>query len=259
MAPPVPPGDPDRPEDRAQRPRTPPAHAGRRAGRRRLARAAKRHDLDGIVFIDAGAPDPALADLAASGLPCVALDRPVTGPRATYVTSDNVGGARAAVAHLHARGRRRIATIAGPRRTWPGADRLAGYRLELSALGLPYREELVAEGDFYLDSGHAAMRRLLAPDERPDAVFAAGDQMAIGALRALAEAGLRVPEDVALVGFDDIELAALVPPGLTTVAQDKTAFGTAAARALIAMLPPSPATPHPPAILPTRLVIRGTT
>ena len=89
------------------------------------------------------------------------------------------------------------------------------------------------------------MRRLLELDERPDAIFAAGDEMAIGAIRAITEAGLKVPEDIAVVGFDDIELAALVQPGLTTVAQDKGGFGTAAATALIAMID-APATVSPP-------------
>ncbi|MFC4063259.1 LacI family DNA-binding transcriptional regulator [Planomonospora corallina] len=222
-------------------------------------RAVRRHDLDGVVFIDDGTEDPALLRLAASGVPCVSLDRPVTGPRATHVISDNAGGARAAVHHLHGRGRRAIATIAGPGRTAPGAERLAGYRAALAELGLPARDGYVAEGDFYLAGGHAAMRRLLELDERPDAVFVAGDEMAIGAIRAVTEAGLKVPEDVAVVGFDDIELAALVQPGLTTVAQDKAGFGTAAAAALVAMIDDPAAAPPPPSVLPTTLVVRGTT
>ncbi|GAB3904784.1 hypothetical protein GCM10027612_73240 [Microbispora bryophytorum subsp. camponoti] len=99
------------------------------------------------------------------------------------------------------------------------------------------------------------MRRLLDADDRPDAVFVAGDEMAVGALRAIGEAGLKVPEDIALVGFDDIEVAALVPPGLTTVAQDKAGFGTAAAEAVVAMI--NGAEAPPPRILPTTLVVRG--
>jgi LacI family transcriptional regulator len=220
-------------------------------------RAVKRHNLDGVIFIDNGQQDPALHHLAESGVPCVSLDRPVTGPRATYVISDNAGGARSAVAHLHARGHDAIATITGPSTTRPGAERLAGYLDELAALGLPYREELVVEGDFYLAGGQAAMRRLLGLAERPDAVFVAGDEMAVGALRAVAEAGLKVPEDIAVVGYDDIELAALIPPGLTTVAQDKAGFGTAAATALVEMIDGTAAEAPPATVLPTRLVIRG--
>ncbi|MFB9249268.1 LacI family DNA-binding transcriptional regulator [Sphaerisporangium melleum] len=221
--------------------------------------AVRRHSLDGVVFIDSGNESPAPHAIAEAGVPCVSLDRPVDGPRATYVTSDNAGGARDAVAHLHATGRRAIATISGPLRTRPGADRLAGYREALDALGLPCRPGHVQEGDFYLAGGHAAMRRLLEGGDRPDAVFAAGDQMAIGAMAAIGEAGLKVPEDIAVVGFDDIELAALVPPGLTTVAQDKAGFGTMAAATLIEMVDGPAVEAPPPAILPTSLVIRGTT
>ncbi|MEU9830681.1 LacI family DNA-binding transcriptional regulator [Streptosporangium sp. NPDC048047] len=221
-------------------------------------RAVRRHSLDGVVFIDDGTADPTLNRLAGAGVPCVSLDRPVTGRRATYVTSDNAGGAAAAVRHLHERGRRRIATITGPGRTHPGAERLAGYRAALAALGLPVRDEYVVEGDFYLDGGHAAMRRLLALDERPDAVFAAGDEMAVGAVRAAAEAGLDVPGDVAVAGFDDIELASLVRPALTTVAQDKAGFGEAVAAALISMIDDPAAPAPPPTVLPARLVVRET-
>ncbi|MER6824421.1 LacI family DNA-binding transcriptional regulator [Streptosporangium sp. NPDC000563] len=220
-------------------------------------RAVRRHNLDGVVFIDNGRDDPSLQPLAASEVPCVSLDRPIEGPRTTYVTSDNAAGAREAVRHLHATGRRVIATITGPTRTRPGAERLRGYLEELAALGLAHRPELVVEGDFYLSSGYAAMRALLELEEPPDAVFAAGDEMAIGALRAVTEAGLKVPEDIALVGFDDIELAALVPPGLTTLAQDKAGFGTAAAAAVITMINED-VTP-PSRLLPTTLVVRGST
>ena len=225
----------------------------------RHLRSVRRHNLDGVVLIDNGSRDPAVLGLADAGIPCVALDLPLTGPRCTYVTSDNVGGARQAVAHLLKRGHRRIATIAGPDRTGPGADRLAGFRAELAAHRVPLPPEYVTTGDFYLDSGRAAMRDLLLLDTPPTAVFAAGDEMAVGALQAAADAGVRVPGHVAVVGFDDIELAALIPPGLTTVAQDRTGFGTAAAEALITMIQGGDDAPPPaPITLPTTLIRRGT-
>ena len=149
--------------------------------------AIRRHNLDGVVLIDNGTRDPALLGLADAGIPCVALDLPLTGPRCTHVTSDNVGGAREAVAFLLKRGHRRIATITGPARTGPGADRLTGFRAELAAHGVPLPPEYVRTGDFYLDSGRAAMRELLQLDTPPTAVFAAGDEMAVGALQAVAE------------------------------------------------------------------------
>jgi LacI family transcriptional regulator len=224
--------------------------------RQRYLHAVHRHNLDGLVIIDNGDRDPAVLALADADVPCVALDLRVVGAMSTYVTSDNAGGAALAARHLVERGHRRIATITGPQRTWPGAERLTGFRAALAGAGLELPGAYVVEGDFYLDGGHAAMRRLLALAEPPTAVFAAGDEMAIGAMRAVTEAGLRVPEDVAVVGFDDIDVAALVPPGLTTIAQDKAGFGTAAAAALVAMLRGRPCEPT---ALPTTLVVRGST
>ncbi|MCP2164170.1 LacI family DNA-binding transcriptional regulator [Goodfellowiella coeruleoviolacea] len=217
----------------------------------------RRHDLAGVVLIDSGSDAEAFALFAQSGLPCVAIDVAVDGPRATYVTSANAEGAGQAVRHLLGLGHRRIATIAGPARTRPGADRLAGYRAALAEAGVPVREDYVAEGDFYRASGHSAMRKLLALPEPPTAVFAAGDEMAVGALLAARQAGCRVPDDVALVGFDDIEVAALVEPALTTVAQDKSGFGRAAAAAVMAMVEGGKAAPTPaPVELATTLVVR---
>jgi len=218
--------------------------------------AVRRHNLDGVVIIDNGSQDPAVLALVDAEIPAVALDLRRTGPTCTYVTSDNAGGAALAVRHLVERGHRRIASITGPLRTAPAAERLDGFRAALAEARLPIDADHVVESDFYLDGGHTAMLRLLAARQRPTAVFAAGDEMAIGAMRAAREAGLRIPEDVAIVGFDDIELAALVPPGLTTVAQDRAGFGTAAARALVAMLQSTEELPAP-TVLPTTLIVRG--
>ncbi|WP_041832612.1 LacI family DNA-binding transcriptional regulator [Actinoplanes sp. N902-109] len=226
--------------------------------RQRFLRAVQRHNVDGVVIIDNGSRDPAVLSLVDAAVPCVALDLRYTGPTCTYITSDNAGGARLAAAHLVERGHRRIATITGPMQTLPAIERLAGFRAGLAEAGVALPEAAIEAGDFYLDSGHAAMTRLLALSPRPTAVFAAGDEMAVGALRAVQEAGLRVPDDVAVVGFDDIEVAALIPPGLTTVTQDKTGFGTAAAEAVLAMLLGA-ATPPAPTTLPTSLIVRGST
>ncbi|GAA0514775.1 LacI family transcriptional regulator [Paractinoplanes deccanensis] len=225
---------------------------------RRFLRAVQRHNVDGVVIIDNGSRDPAVLALADAEVPCVALDLRFTGPTCTYITSDNAGGGRLAAAHLIERGHRHIATITGPAGNWPAAQRLAGFREALTEAGIPLADGDVVTGDFYLDSGHAAMTRLLERDPRPTAVFAAGDEMAVGAIKAIREAGLRVPDDVAVIGFDDIEVAALVPPGLTTVTQDKTGFGTAAAESLMAMLAGT-ATPPEPTTLPTTLILRGST
>ena len=126
-----------------------------------------------------------------------------------YVDVDHIGGVAAAVRHLLATGRRRIATIAGPQDMVAGIDRLAGYRAALHEAGLP---EHVAVGDFTRESGVRAMRQLLDDDPQLDAVFVASDLMAHGALHALQEAGRRVPADVAVIGFDDFEISRLQRP-----------------------------------------------
>ncbi|RSD08383.1 LacI family DNA-binding transcriptional regulator [Amycolatopsis eburnea] len=214
----------------------------------------RRHHLAGLVLIDSGTDAEAFGTFAQSGLPCVALDVALSGPRATYVTSDNAAGAAEAVRHLAGLGHRRIATITGPRGNAPAAARTEGYRRGLAEAGLPVREDYVVTGDFYRESGFVGMRRLLARKDPPTAVFAASDEMAVGALLAARAAGLRVPDDLAVVGFDDIEVASLVDPALTTVAQDKPGFGTAAAGALLAMIE-NVGAPEP-VRLPTKLVIR---
>ncbi|MGX7828420.1 LacI family DNA-binding transcriptional regulator [Actinokineospora sp. 24-640] len=214
----------------------------------------RRHHLAGLVLIDSGGDGPAFSAFAQSGLPCVALDVPVVGDQATYVTSDNASGAGEAVRLLHRLGHDRIATITGPRGNLPAAERLAGYAKALTELGIPPRPEYIVEGDFYRAGGESAMRGLMALPVPPTAVFAAGDEMAVGAITAVTAAGLRVPEDMAVVGFDDIEIAGLMSPGLTTVAQDKAGFGSAAAAAILTMIDGGP--PPPPVHLPTRLVVR---
>src|SRR3954454_22737825 len=200
--------------------------------------------------------DPEVQRLGESGIPLMAVDLDIVGRRAAYVSSDNVGGGRLAVRHLHGLGHRRIATISGPQDTKPGADRMLGYRAELQALGLENRPGYEQGGDFYTESGEAAMRALLALPEPPTAVFAAGDMMAIGAMQAVKEAGLRGPEDVAVVGFDDIHSAPLLSPPLTTIRQDKIGIGVAAARALTAQIE-NPDTTPPVLTLPVELVVRA--
>ncbi len=221
-------------------------------------RAARQHSLDGIVLMGVDEHHPAITAVVQAPLPCVAVDLALRGPRTTYVSSDNRAGAASAVTHLHALGRRRIAIVTGPAGMMPAAQRLSGYRYACARLGLPYRTEYVEHGDFFLDSGYDAARRLLRLAEPPDAIFAAGDEMAIGAMHAIADAGLSVPQDVAVVGFDDIEMAALVRPALTTVAQAPRELCTSAVDALLSIIADDGAEPvaPQPRILPTRLVVR---
>jgi LacI family transcriptional regulator, galactose operon repressor len=218
-------------------------------------RRARHHRVDGIVLMGVDRDDPEVAKLLEAQIPLVGVDLDVSGPRATHVASDSVGGSRLAVRHLHKLEHRRIATIAGPQDSKPGADRLFGYRAEVQALGLESRPEYEEIGDWYTESGERAMRKLLALPKPPTAVFAAADLMAVGAMKAAREAGLRVPGELAVVGFDDIQLASLLDPALTTIRQDKVGVGRAAARALLEQIE-NPETTPAALTLPVELVVR---
>ena len=210
-----------------------------------------------VIVLTTPADDRCLRLLADSGVPCAGIDTAFTGPRTVRISSDNAAGAEAAVEHLYTRGHRRIATITGPLHLPPAAERLAGYLRACSRLGLAVPPEYVVEGDFFLASGERAGHRLLTVAEPPTAIFAAGDQMAIGAMHAAADAGLAVPHDLAVVGFDDIDAAALVRPSLSTVAQDQRRLGEAAVEALRGLIDAAPVETAQPRIIGTRLLIRG--
>jgi LacI family transcriptional regulator len=224
-------------------------------GAQGFLRRAVQHQVDGLVLMGVDRRDRDLRAVLERGLPTVTVDLDVVAARAGYVTSDNVGGARAATRHLAELGHERIATITGLGHTKPAIDRLRGYREGLRAKRLPYRVTYVREGDFYPASGHEQMHRLLRLKRPPTAVFAASDEMAIGAVGAIHEAGLEVPGDVAVVGFDDIEAASLIRPPLTTVRQDKAALGRVAGNALIALVEDEEVAP-PALALPVELVVR---
>jgi LacI family transcriptional regulator len=184
---------------------------------------------DGGMLIAPSESAQELAALHVQGYPFVVIDpiAPLTEDVA-HVTATNVAGGRAATEHLIARGHRRIGVISGPR-TWPASvDRLAGYHAALVAAGLPVLPDLVAESDFRVHGGEDAAERLLALAEPPTAIFAFNDNMAIGVLLAAAHRGIRVPLDLSVIGFDDIEAAALVTPALTTVRQPLQEMGRAA-------------------------------
>jgi LacI family transcriptional regulator len=227
-------------------------------GEHSFLKRARHHNVAGVVLMDVDPDDAEVRRLTRSDLPCVGVDVELVGPQTEYVTSDNAAGIGMAMRHLHDLGHRRIATITGLLDTRPGADRLRAYRSEMQALGLAYRDEYVAYGDFYVESGHQAMARLVALPEPPTAVVAASDLMALGAIRAVAEAGGSVPNDVSVVGFDDIQLAGHVHPSLTTLRQDKPGLGAEAGRALLALIDGKADTPAV-MTLPVELVVRGST
>jgi DNA-binding LacI/PurR family transcriptional regulator len=190
--------------------------------------------VDGAVLVSLHSDDPLPARLSKAGIPLVLVGRPPRNIPASYVDVDNRQGARSAVEHLIAGGRRVIATIAGPSDMPPGIDRLAGYREAIAEAGLPADAHLEARGDFTQAGGAEAMTRLLAARPDLDGVFAASDLMAAGALSVLASAGRRVPGDVAVVGYDDSPVATSTNPQLTSVHQPIEEMGREVARLLIA-------------------------
>ena len=235
-----------------------------------LIRIAAQHSLEGVVLMAVEPHLPAVEALIASGRPCIGLDLPIRGRRASYVGSDNHHGAAVAVDHLIGLGHRRIAVITGPLDMLPGVERHEGFRTQMGVRGLDVPPEYVVSGDFFIDSGHAAMLSLLRLEHPPTAVFVCGDQMAVGALHAINEAGLDVPGDISVVGFDDVEIAALVRPSLTTVSQDYLGLGRAGVALLTALIeedrefgrgadaPPSVAAMRPE-LVPGELIVRDST
>ncbi len=208
--------------------------------------------IDGVVISSFLKDDPILPRLRERNLPTVLIGRPPEGLAMPYVDVDNRGSAYGIVEHLIRLGHRRIATIAGPQSSMVGRDRLAGYRDALRALA-PLETMLVVEAAFDELSGYEAMKSLLP--QAPDAVFAASDTMARGALRAIREAGLRVPEDIALAGFDDLPFAAHIHPPLTTIHQPIRKMGACAIDLLLEHLA-DPEEARSSIILSTHLVVR---
>jgi DNA-binding LacI/PurR family transcriptional regulator len=209
--------------------------------------------VDGALVVSHHSGDHSHARLEHS-LPVVYTGRPQHVDEATvYVDVDNIeGGARVATRHLIERGRTHIATIAGPADMPAGFDRELGWRRAMNDAGLD--TSLIEWGDFSPASGAMAMRRLLARKTPIDAVFAANDQMALGAYTVLAEAGLRIPDDVAVVGYDDDSLAAAASPSLTTMHQSPAELGGTMAQTLVRMI--NGETVEAVQILPTRLIVR---
>ena len=209
-------------------------------------------NVDGVLVVSHHTGDHSWAHLNGS-VPLVFAGRPLINARDSYfVEVDNEEGAAAATARLVESGRRSIATIAGPQDMPPGVDRLAGWRTTLLQAGLD--DALVETGDFTVTSGAAAMRRLLDRGKPLDALFAANDQMAAGAYSVIKERGLRIPEDIAVVGFDDDYYARTLSPALTTIHHPIAALGEKMAELLVELIEGRPAERiHR---LPTSLVVR---
>lgn len=213
------------------------------------------HGVDGVLLWGSQASAADLAAHCDDTLPVVSVDGQSQDcpPNFVSINIDNASGAELATAHLLRQGRRQIVHLSGARHRGPAQARLGGFRAALAAAGVACADDCVLAGEPTLGSGYALTERLLAT-RQPDALFCYNDLMAIGAMAAIHEAGLRVPEDIAVVGFDDINLASLVRPWLTTVRIAQYALGAFAAEQLLAALRHANApTRHS---FPVRLVVR---
>lgn len=218
-------------------------------------RILKNRLVDGLVIASATQDSKITKRLLEHHIPFVMLERPSAYvDRINYVSIDNVSASLKAVNHLLEQGRRRIAHITGSLNNTDASDRMAGYRHALELAGLTVDDDLIAEGHFSSRSGYQGMQTLL--DHGVDAVFAASDTTAYGALQALQEAGQRVPEDVAVVGFDDLPRALETSPQLTTIQQPIKQKGFRATELLLDILDSEVMEPKH-ILLPTQLVIRG--
>ncbi|MFA7567108.1 MAG: LacI family DNA-binding transcriptional regulator [Alkalispirochaeta sp.] len=186
--------------------------------------------VDGMVFVSTGNDPAVIEKLNRRNTPCVLVDRDVDSVEIDRVLSDNRAGAWAATDYLIGLGHRVIACIGGPAGLTSTEDRLVGYRAAMAAAGL---EPLVVHGDFQMESGRAAFRELITGRRMPTAIFASNDLMALGVLNAAATAGVGVPDDISIVGFDDIAFASYVVPALTTVRQAKDEIAGRTVRILL--------------------------
>jgi len=220
------------------------------------AMRAMRGRVDGLIVMSPDIDGPTLAANLPDSLPVVLLNCAVDGTSYDAISVDNFGGAYAMVRHLLSSGPTRVAIITGSSRNYDARERLRGYRAALRDAGAEQQEGWEIAGDFTETGGYRAARAIAALSPRPTAVFAANDAMAIGALSAFREVGLRVPEDIAVAGFDDIPMARYMSPPLTSVHVEISELGARAMGVLLAAVQEKNRHERQQVVLPTTLVVR---
>ena len=215
--------------------------------------------IDGLILSAVSGDLDQLSEFVKSGIPLVVVDRKLAAPDIEFIHSDHIEGAREATQHLVEFGHRRIGIITGPIDVHSALDRIQGFEEILNEHGIPNDPDLSVRGDFQVESGRRAAQEMMELPDPPTAIFACNDMMAIGALQTLRTLGLGVPEDVSLVGFDDIFLASLLDPPLTTVAQSAYTIGEMAVARLVERMNGSKNLMTQEFCLPTDLIIRKST
>ncbi|KUP09759.1 LacI family transcriptional regulator [Bacillus coahuilensis m2-6] len=188
--------------------------------------------VDGVVVVCSDIHNEQVRELMANSLPSVVID--LSSTTSSVVYSDNITGSKLAVVHLYSLGHRRIAHIAGHESTFAGQERQKGFIRAMEELSLPVLDDYIVNGQFFSEQGgYDAMKRLLSLEEPATGIFVAGDNMAIGAIEAIREAGFDVPKDFSIIGFDDINIAKLIHPKLTTIKQQTDLIGKRSAELLL--------------------------
>lgn len=214
--------------------------------------------IDGLILVSSGSDEELSQLLADEGIPKVLVDREVSGVSADFIEADHVQGGYDATSYLISLGHRRIACVAGPDTLLPSGGRVTGYLRALKEAGLEFRDKYLVHSDFTSQGGFNAFQELLALPERPTAIFVSNDLMAIGGICAANAAGVRIPQQLSVVGYDDIALASFSTPPLTTIAQPKHAIGELTAKTLVDRIQ-HPDAPLRREMLQSRLVIRQST
>lgn len=217
--------------------------------------------IDGAILLDGGLSQAALRHCVDQGVGdrIAFLCEWVEDAGFPVIASDNAEGARLAIRHLHELGHRKIAHVTGPEGNVLTAARRGGMLSERARLGLPARPEWIVRGDFSIESGYEAAQRILAMEVRPTAVFCSADMVAFGMIAGLMAAGVSVPGDISVVGFDDIEMSEFFIPALTTIRQDRHRLGRRAAEVLLSNLRQPGSSARGEHMMPVQLVVRAST
>jgi LacI family transcriptional regulator len=214
--------------------------------------------IDGLILVSSGTDDELNQLLNDEGIPKVLVDREVPGLIADFIEADHEQGGYLATKYLLDLGHRDIACVAGPQNLLLSSDRVHGYRRALQEAGVPFHDAFLTHSDFTSQGGFDAMQQLLALPKRPSAIFLSNDLMAIGGLCAAQQAGVRIPEQLSIMGYDDIALASFSTPRLTTIAQPKYEIGVRTAQVIVARIR-NAELPWQREMLRTKLVVRQST
>lgn len=215
--------------------------------------------VDGLLLMVPEMPGDRLKAFLPEDVPVVFINTRLTGDAFDVINFDNFGGFRALTKHVLDLGHRRIAVITGPEAAFDASERLRGYRTALEEAQAPFDSALLVTGDYSQSSGYEAIQTILDWPERPTAILASNDQMAIGAMSALREAGLQIPADVSLAGFDDVPSSRYAVPSLTSVRVPIRDLGAQAVQRLIEHIQAEATLPSQNTVLPVKLVVRDST